>query len=168
MPDRRPGDVVAVSGTLGAAARGIARLFAEARVAGEPDPALGRALRAVDHDVRVQLRPRPPIADGALAADAGATAMLDVSDGLLLDARRIATASRVAIDLDGAAVGDRAALLGGEDHALLACFPPAAALPGGFRPIGRVREGSGVLIDSVASDEPGGWDPFAGWDGRAG
>ena len=167
----RPGDVVAISGAVGGAARGIAALFAAATIDGEPDAALGSALRAADPDVRAQLRPTPPIADGALAALAGATAMLDVSDGLVLDARRIATASGVVIDLESAAIGGRAELHGGEDHALLAAFPPHVPLPGGFRAIGTVSEASAapaVTVDGTADAAAGGWDPFAGWDGRAG
>lgn len=170
----RPGDVVAVSGVLGAAARGLTRLFREAMVDGVPDAALAAALRRGDPDVLAQLRPTPPIADGPLAALAGATAMLDVSDGLALDARRIAAASGVAIALDAAALAspgarpDPVLLDGGEDHALLATFPAGTALPGGFRAIGRVTAGSGVLVDGVPYAAAGGWDPFAGWDGGAG
>jgi thiamine-monophosphate kinase len=169
----RPGDVVAISGALGAAARGIARLFAEATLDGEPDAALGAALRAADQDVEAQLRPTPPIHDGVLAAIAGATAMLDVSDGLVLDARRIAAASGATIDLHSSAIGGAAALHGGEDHSLLATFPPEVALPGGFRVIGTVMpgtevDGAAVTVDGEADAANGGWDPFAGWDGRAG
>ena len=59
------------------------------------------ALTAAERDdLAAQLRPRPPIALGPVAAGAGATAMMDVSDGLLLDATRLADASRVSIDLD--------------------------------------------------------------------
>jgi len=170
----RVGDVVAVSGVLGAAARGLARLFAEAVVDGEPDAAAAAALRAADPEVEWQLRPRPPIADGPLAAIAGATAMLDVSDGLVTDARRIAVASGVALELGAAAIratgafGGPEILDGGEDHSLLATFPPSAVLPPGFRPIGRVVAGAGVLVDGVPSEVRGGWDPFEGWDGAAG
>jgi thiamine-monophosphate kinase len=84
-----------------------------------------------------------------------------VSDGLVLDARRIATASGVAIDLDLAAIGSLEALTGGEDHAMLACFPPLATLPTGFRIIGRVTPGEGVVVDGAPFDARGGWDPFA-------
>ncbi|KQR52747.1 thiamine-monophosphate kinase [Leifsonia sp. Leaf336] len=168
----RPGDVVAVSGRLGAAASGLRLLFAEA-VDGEgtPDPdAFARVLAAHPELIDAQLRPRPPIADGPLAADAGATAMLDLSDGLALDARRIAEASGVALDIDPAALGDDpvTALTGGEDHGLLACFPAAAVLPGGFRPLGVVRAGGGLLVGGRPFDERGGWDPYQEWDGAAG
>ena len=132
----RAGDVVAVSGDLGLAGEGIALLFARAVDAdGHPDAALAAALRPeFDAVLDAQLAPSPPIADGVRAALAGATAMLDVSDGLALDARRIAEASGVVVDLDSAAVGSRMALTGGEDHALLAAFPrgcgPAVRVPG--------------------------------------
>jgi thiamine-monophosphate kinase len=94
--------------------------------------------------------------------------MLDVSDGLAIDARRIADASGVALDLDSGAVGSPLALTGGEDHALLAAFPAGAELPGGFRPIGVVRSGHGLLVDGRPYDHRGGWDPYADWDGASG
>lgn len=181
----RPGDVLAVCGVLGAAGAGLRLLFDGAvDAAGEPDAAPLAALAATFPDfLEAQLRPSPPIAAGVAAALGGATAMLDVSDGLLLDAARIAAASGVALDLCSAALAPDAAriesavpgyagaplvLAGGEDHALLATFP-SDALPDGFRAIGAVRDGSGVLLDGVdpAVVVPG-WDPFAAWDGRAG
>ena len=61
----------------------------------------------------------------------------------------------------------RDALAGGEDHALLATFPPGVPLPGGFRPIGRVVDGAGLRIDGRDFDGRGGWDPFDGWNGGA-
>jgi thiamine-monophosphate kinase len=168
----RPGDVVAVSGDLGLAAHGLRLLF-DGGVDGDGRPDAGRAatVRArFPHAVDAQLAPRPPIADGPLAAMAGATAMLDLSDGLALDARRVATASGVAIELEASALGEDPALAldGGEDHGLLACFPPGTTLPGGFRRIGVVVEGDGVHVDGRRYDRPGGWDPYLGWDGRDG
>jgi len=174
----RPGDVVAVSGGLGLASRGLALLFERATEDGAPDEfALARLRAAASEDelaaLDAQLWPRPPIADGVLAALAGATAMLDVSDGLALDASRIARASGVALALESARIEEAAGgaercaewsvervLAGGEDHALLAAFPPDAALPGGFRAIGRVEAGSGLLVDGRPYAGPLGWDPF--------
>jgi thiamine-monophosphate kinase len=168
----RPGDVVAVSGRLGAAAEGLRLLFAEAVDDGGVPDRERFALIAAEHPeiVGAQLRPHPPVADGPLAADAGATAMLDLSDGLALDARRVAEASGVAIDLDPTALGPdlRIALTGGEDHGLFAAFPPGTALPGGFRRVGAVREGSGLYVGGRPFDERGGWDPYLEWDGAAG
>src|SRR5215211_7146396 len=106
------------------------------------------------------------------AVEAGATAMCDVSDGLLADLGHIAASSGVVVDLDraalvrtcleaagtlqqvGSALGtDPLAwvLTGGEDHALVATFPPRAALPVGWTPIGQVRKGrtAGVLVDGA-------------------
>ncbi|MBP1300006.1 thiamine-monophosphate kinase [Curtobacterium sp. 1310] len=169
----RPGDVLAVSGELGRAARGLARLFRDGVDAhGEPSRSATVASGAdTDPDVDRQRRPVPPIADGPLAATAGATAMLDLSDGLAIDAGRLARASRVTLDLDadGVAGADDLALHGGEDHGLLATFPPGVALPGGFRRIGAVVARGGA--DLVRGGEPvptTGWDPYADWDGAAG
>ncbi|CAN5208573.1 thiamine-phosphate kinase [soil metagenome] len=164
------GDTVAVSGTLGLAAEGLALLFEKAVDSdGRPDADRAAEVRALHSAaVEAQLAPRPPLRDGVIAALAGATAMLDLSDGLALDARRIAEASGVALDLSRAAISSPAALAGGEDHALLATFPPDVALPGGFRRIGVVREGSGLLVDGAPHLERGGWDPYDSWDGNAG
>jgi thiamine-monophosphate kinase len=164
----RVGDVVAVSGPLGLAASGLRLLFAEGMADGEPDEAAATALRASHPEVVVQLAPTPPIADGRLAALAGATSMIDLSDGLALDARRVAAASGVAFDLSSIAVGSRAALDDGEDHSLLATFPDGVDLPGGFRAIGRVLEGTGVLVDGIVYEARGGWDPYEDWTGGQG
>jgi thiamine-monophosphate kinase len=157
----RAGDVVAVSGALGAAAEGLRLLFE----LGEPDAATAAALR-LTHPAQLaaQLRPHPPIADGTAAALAGATAMLDLSDSLALDAARLARASGVAIAFTGVT---EAELIGGEDHSLLATFPLGTPLPGGFRAIGTVLPGDGILVDGVPF-EPRGWDPYLGWDGAGG
>lgn len=161
------GDVVAVSGLLGDAALGLHLLFERAvDASGEPDAAAASALRAeFPGPIGAQLAPSPPIADGVAAALAGATAMLDLSDGLVLDARRLALASGVAIDFDPAKTE---ALEGGESHALLATFPPGTTLPGGFRAIGRVVAGEGVLVAGAPYERRGGWDPYEGWDGAVG
>src|SRR3954470_22001052 len=139
----RPGDVVALAGRLGWAACGLAVLRR-----GFPGP---RA--AVD----AHRRPAPPYAAGPAAATAGATAMCDVSDGLLADVAHLASASGVAIDLDRAALVRACleppgplqqvaaalgadpmswVLTGGEDHALVATFPAGATLPEGWVAIG--------------------------------
>jgi thiamine-monophosphate kinase len=163
----RVGDAVAVSGALGAAAAALRVLFSEAVDAGgAPDAARAAALR---DRTAAQLAPIPPIGDGRLAALAGATAMIDLSDGLAIDAGRMAAASGVAIDFESAALGADAALAlgGGEDHSLLATFPPAVELPGGFRRIGSVVAGSGIRLDGVEHPVTG-WDPFTGWDRASG
>ncbi len=96
----RPGDVLALAGTLGRSAAGLALLGA-----GTPE---------VDREVvDVFRRPCPPLESGPRAAAAGATAMLDVSDGLLRDAGRIARAGGVVLDLlpvAGSCAQDLAAL----------------------------------------------------------
>ncbi|MBF4629989.1 thiamine-phosphate kinase [Clavibacter michiganensis subsp. phaseoli] len=192
----RPGDVIAVAGTLGMAAAGVRLLFDHARSPGPdgalvPDPALARALRASHPDaIEAQLAPVAPLTAGVAAGRAGATAMLDVSDGLLLDLGRLARASGVAVDLGSGALADDArrvaaahaslppaaldlVLTGGEDHALVAAFPAGATLPDPFRAIGVVAapgpDGPTVTVDGApyaGPDTPlGGWDPYADWDG---
>ncbi|MFT4028838.1 MAG: thiamine-phosphate kinase [Protaetiibacter sp.] len=167
----RAGDLVMVCGELGLAARGLDLLFAEGiDASGVPDAAAAASLRpAFDRELDAQLAPSPPIGAGVAAALAGATAMIDVSDGLALDARRLAEASGVVLDLDSAAVGSPLALTGGEDHALLATFPAEAAAPSGFRRIGVVRAGvPGLHLDGRSYDARGGWDPYTDWDGGVG
>ncbi|SDG74867.1 thiamine-phosphate kinase [Klenkia brasiliensis] len=154
----RPGDVVAVAGRLGWSACGWA--------------VLRRGFTSPHAAVAAHRRPEPPYAAGPAAADAGATAMCDVSDGLLADAGHIADASGVVLHLDrgtlesfvdpagplaqvAAAVGGNPlgwVLTGGEDHALLATFPAAADLPAGFVRIGVVEDGAPrVLVDGVGA-----------------
>jgi thiamine-monophosphate kinase len=163
-----------VRGTLGRSAAGLALLQA-----GRPevDPGL----------VRAHLRPDPPVLAGREAALAGATAMIDVSDGLVLDLGRLADASGVTIDLDGdsgplverrealrpaaesllGADGSALAwswvLTGGEEHALVACFPGGGP-PEGWEVVGTVQhrlEGwPPVLVDAWWDDSSGGWDHF--------
>lgn len=96
--------------------------------------------------------------------------MMDISDGLALDARRMAAASAVTIALDGAALGDspQRALAGGEDHALLATFPPGM-LPSGFRIIGTAApQGEHELLVDGAPADVSGWDPYRDWDSASG
>jgi thiamine-monophosphate kinase len=168
----RAGDVVALAGNAGLAAAGLRLLFDEGVDAdGNPDSEAAAAVRAREPErVGAQLAPTPPISSGVAAAVAGATAMLDVSDGLALDAARVARASGVCIDLHRDALGEdvESALRGGEDHALLATFGANATLPDGFRAIGRVLDGAGVTLDGQAVSGVLGWDPYVGWDGRSG
>jgi len=135
----RPGDRLAVSGPLGAAAAGLALLKAGGRAATE---LLGRfpGLAAAHR------RPQPALAMGVALARAGATAMIDVSDGLAGDALHLAESSRVGVEVHDAAVPlapgvtGTAALLGldplelalggGEDFVLAAALPRAADLGG--------------------------------------
>ncbi|PKQ35962.1 MAG: thiamine-phosphate kinase [Actinobacteria bacterium HGW-Actinobacteria-11] len=167
----RPGDVVAVAGELGHAAHGLAVLFGRFRDGDVPvavDPAMLAAGESAA--VAAQLRPSPPIGLGAVAASAGASAMMDVSDGLALDARRMAAASEVTIALDRATLGDdpERAIAGGEDHALLATFS-ADVLPPGFRAIGRVLpRGEEDLLCDGSPVEVSGWDPYRDWDSVSG
>lgn len=154
----RPGDVVAIAGRQGWAAAGLA--------------VLARGFRSPRVLVEAHRRPEPPYAAGAQAAKAGATAMIDVSDGLLADVGHIAEASGVAVDIEqgvfeipeplqavGAALGAdpmRFILAGGDDHALVATFPSDVGLPEGWSRIGRVSAGSGVTVDGAEYEGPRG------------
>lgn len=157
----RPGDIVAVAGELGPAADGLRRLFAgerpDERPGERPDEQATESL--ADRSMRLQLRPEPPVAAGVLAAVAGATSMIDVSDGLALDAARVASASGVTFDLDPAVTD---VLGAGEDHALLATFPAATELPTAFVHIGWVhpRGAEPLLLDGKPIAAAPGWDPF--------
>ena len=187
----RPGDVVAIAGRLGWSAAGLALLEAGQRSV----DAVGAAAEVIG----AHCCPRPPYVLGPAAAAAGATSMIDVSDGLLADAGHIAESSAVEVHLAGSAlvpdapllmaaghlVGGRSAgsvpqagaeragswvLTGGEDHALLATFP-SAAVPDGFRVIGRIDEpgsaGPGVWLDDRRITRAGGFRHFTGPAGPA-
>ncbi|MCW2738560.1 MAG: thiamine-phosphate kinase [Nocardioides sp.] len=158
----RPGDVLALVGRQGWAAGGLA--------------VLGRGFRSPRVLVEAYRRPEPPYAEGTVAAEAGATALIDISDGLLAEAGHLAEASGVAIDVRtdafeipeplqavGAALGAdplQFILTGGDDHALLATFPDVASVPAGWHVVGEVREGEGVTVDGAAYDGPTGWTHF--------
>jgi thiamine-monophosphate kinase len=163
------GDVVAHAGRLGDAGIGLGLLFRfGVDAAGVPSRVHADALKKRHPQyVDAQLAPVPPIHLGTVAAVAGATAMMDVSDGLAIDAGRIARASTVGIDFDSAALGDQRelALGGGEDHGLLATFPPDTELPAGFRRLGTVTAQSGAVLVDGQPRAQGGWDPYRGWDG---
>jgi thiamine-monophosphate kinase len=159
----RPGDQLALAGPLGHSAAGLALLQA-----GLTEPA---AL------VASHRRPRPRYAAGPQAASLGATAMIDVSDGLLADLGHIAQASGVRMEVATAPLTDarlqaaaaalggadwlRWVLTGGEDHALAATFPAGSPLPGPWLVIGQVADGQGVTVDGSQYAGPAGWNHFA-------
>jgi thiamine-monophosphate kinase len=159
-----PGDLVAMAGRVGLAAAGYT--------------VLARGFRSPKLLVQAYRRPEPPYPAGVQAAAIGATAMIDVSDGLLADLGHIATASEVSIDLQREAFpmpGElrNAAealgvdpydwiLTGGDDHPLVATFPDGTRLPAEWRPIGYVSTGSGVTVDGKHYHGPPGWDHFRG------
>lgn len=157
----KPGDVLAVAGELGLSHRGLVAL----RGAHGDLEAIAE-LKASDGAVAHHLAPRPPIHLGVVANDAGATAMMDISDGLWMDATRMAKSSGVMIELTPDYSWDEASLMGGEDHGLLATFPAGATLPDGFVVIGAIREATGapgVVLEGVdLGSQQGGWDPFYG------
>ena len=169
----RPGDVVAVAGRLGFAAAGYTVLC--------------RGFRTPKILVDAHRRPEVPYRAGPEAALLGATAMIDVSDGLLADLGHVATASGVAIDLQKnkfplpGQIRDAATALGvdpytwlltgGDDHALAATFPAGTELPERWLEVGQVQDAEttgfsptavpAVTVDGrVFGDGVGGWDHF--------
>jgi thiamine-monophosphate kinase len=158
----RPGDVVAMAGRIGYAAAGYT--------------VLSRGFHSPRLLVDAYRRPEVPYPAGPWAARAGATAMIDVSDGLVADLGHIAEASRVAIDITAASfdipvqMRDAAGALGvdptgwllagGDDHPLVACFPPGTQLTPDWQVIGKVRAGAGVSVDGRPWTDSGGWDHF--------
>jgi thiamine-monophosphate kinase len=153
----QPGDIVALAGRIGYAAAGYT--------------VLSRGFRTPKVLVEAYRRPEVPY-----AARLGATAMIDVSDGLLQDLGHIATASVVGIDVHKGAfeipdqMRDAASALGvdpylwvlagGDDHALAATFPPGVSLPPNWRVVGSVHHGTGVTVDRRLWQGGTGWDHF--------
>jgi len=154
----RPGDTLAVAGTLGHSAAGLALLQA-----------------GMEPEDDVYRRPDPPL---AAAIGCGATALMDISDGLLRDAGRLARASHVTLAFDALSPDETVmhaaqrlgrpelalqwTLSGGEDHSFLAAFP-RKAVPEGFVPVGQVIPAGehAVLVAGRAPLGPTGWDHFA-------
>lgn len=154
----RPGDLIVVAGELGLSGSGLALL-----AAGRHPVAFLREHN--ERIIRAHVAPEAPVHLGPALADAGATSMLDVSDGLALDAGRIARASGVTLRFNTSALESFDAeidpvLYGGEDHALLATLPPDASIPEGVRVLGEVVAGAArVTLDDAVLQERG-WDPF--------
>ncbi|HEU4910067.1 MAG TPA: thiamine-phosphate kinase, partial [Propionibacteriaceae bacterium] len=162
----RPGNVVAIHGRLGWAAAGLA--------------VLGRGFRSPRVLVDAQRVPQVSYGSGAVAAQAGATSMIDISDGLLADLGHLAQASGVLIDLrqDALPVAEPLQAVaaatgadpytfiftGGDDHALAATFLDPKSVPEGWLVVGRVEEADhdqiGVLVDGAVWQTPAGFDHF--------
>jgi thiamine-monophosphate kinase len=135
----RPGDLLAVTGELGGAAAGLLLLDAETRERSQIHPDSGQNYDR-NRLVERQLEPRPRLAAGRALAATGATAMIDLSDGLGGDAGHLAEASGVRLEIEAAAlplasgVAEIAAAAGkdplelaaggGEDYELLVALPP--------------------------------------------
>jgi thiamine-monophosphate kinase len=159
----RPGDTLFVTGPLGAAAGGLVLLKA------------GRAGEDADLE-RAHRRPRPRLAEGEVARRAGASAMIDISDGLASDVCHLADASGVGIVIERVPVavgvnryGDNAeaaALGGGEDYELLFAAPEPEAMEAAFADAGltvplRVGRCTDDPAERRLRDEP---LPALGWE----
>jgi thiamine-monophosphate kinase len=145
----RPGDVLVVTGPLGAAAAGLY--------------ALEHGLDGFDDLVERHRRPPLRLAEGRELGKV-AHALVDLSDGILSDAARIAERSgcKVVVDVDRVPrasrieeVADLPFWAMGEDYELLAAVAPEHAQVGGFLIVGHVEEGTGV-----EPPDPLGWDAF--------
>jgi thiamine-monophosphate kinase len=169
-----PGDTVFVTGPLGGAAGGLLLLD-------EPD--LSKAVSAPDALRHAYCRPWPRVREGLCLGEAGVSAMMDISDGLLLDATRMGAASEatIQIDLDAIPVAPglielgrecgfdsrRVAASGGDDYELLVSARPESAQAArdagvSLTPVGRVLDGPARLrvTDAGIEIEPGdlGWE----------
>jgi thiamine-monophosphate kinase len=179
----KAGDLLVLTGEVGAAAAGRLLLDDPDLATAVPESTAAR-LRAR------QLDPSPRLRSGRALAEAGARAMIDLSDGLAGDALRIAEASGVELQIEAGAlplaegVAEIAAaagrdplelaVSGGEDYELLAALPPerlreaservGAAAETGLTPIGEVRPGRGVEIRLPGGGllESRGYDHFVG------
>ncbi len=169
------GDLAGRAAVLRSGARAGARIAVAGRL-GHSAAGFALCSGGIDgfDDLRLRHRvPQPPYGQGRVAADAGADAMIDVSDGLVADLRHVAEASAVTLDLSTdalaaelpplAGAGEAAGvdpwswvLGGGEDHALVAAFP--GPVPPGWRIIGHVLDGPArVLVDGRP------WHGYPGW-----
>jgi thiamine-monophosphate kinase len=164
----RPGDRLVVTGWLGGAAAGL-RLAARRSWTDDERDALRR-----------QVRPTPRVGEAGVLASSGATAMIDVSDGLALDLSRICAASGVGARLalpgipSHPAATAEEALTGGEDYELLASLPSEDAVATARRQlidafgvplaeIGAIIEEGIVAVDERGEErplDPEGWDHF--------
>lgn len=158
-----PGDVLVVTGELGAAAAGLEILDnpnLDADFAFNPSIAPIKTKSARDELLSRQLEPLPRLAAGRGLAGAGATAMIDVSDGLGGDAAHIAAASGVGLRIEAEAVPRAGGLdqlaatlardpwqfvLGGEDYELLASIPPQRV----DEAVKSVRSSEGVALTRI-------------------
>jgi thiamine-monophosphate kinase len=145
-----PGDELVVTGPLGAAAAGFY--------------AMAHGLSGFDRLVERQVRPVFRLDEGRLLART-AHALIDISDGILRDAARVAERSGVRLVIDPDAVpmaegiervADRPFWTMGEDYELLAALTPEDARANGFPVVGRVEEGAGVEPELPSA----GWDAF--------
>lgn len=158
----RPGDRLFVTGPLGSSAAGLRLLSGGDRSTREDSGPLTSAYR----------RPVARIREGEVARLSGATAAIDISDGLAADLRQLATASGVGASLDALPIAEGAteqeALGGGEDYELLLATPDPEGLVGGFVAAG-LRTPSAI---GWCTPEPAGFTLFgrpldpAGWRHR--
>ncbi len=167
----RAGDALWVTGIIGRAGAGLKFLDRpELRIDTDPsgwsvdDETRQQVLddrrkqaREEERCIEAYLRPMPRLAEGRALAEQ-ATAMMDVSDGLLIDARRMAEASGLAvrIDLDAVpVVGERmAAVTAGDDYELLFALPAGVEPPVSATRIGSFASGSGLTLRDASGPVP--------------
>jgi thiamine-monophosphate kinase len=136
----RPGDRVVVTGSLGGSAAGL-RVSSQRSWSDDERDALRRSMRPV-----------PRVGEASILSAHGATAMMDVSDGLTIDLSRLCRASGVGARLEVGHVpvhpasSVHEALGGGEDYELLATLPDSDAVAGAAKD---VHEGFGVSLSDI-------------------
>lgn len=172
----RPGDLLYITGALGGAAAGLARLGELAAAAKRRPPSIGKSLLPL---LAAHLYPQPRIAQGLRLQQRGwATAALDVSDGLSTDLMHLCEESDVAAEVDAAALPVHPlatleqALHGGEDYELLFTAAPTARLPRAIagvpvtrigRIVGKARSGPAITLRTPDGPRPlqaHGWEHF--------
>jgi thiamine-monophosphate kinase len=149
-----PGDGVYLTGPVGLSAAGLRQLR--------------QGVTEFTAGVAAYRRPTPVVAAGLAAKQAGATAMIDVSDGLCADLGHLAGASGVGVVLDDVPVGEGAtleeALTGGEDYVLVFTAADEARVAGAFAGVGPVTRIGVCTADPAERTVGGRRFPSGGWE----
>jgi len=153
----KPGDLVAVSGTLGGSSAGF--------------KSLSGGYDTSDSLKQKHLRPQPRFdLVGTPEFAVACTSLIDISDGLASELSHLAEKSRVGFEIQSANIPlhDEATLhdglYGGEDYELLATFMPGASIPDGFTVLGRVTDSGLTMVHADGEREtlqPQGFDHFS-------
>ncbi len=167
----RPGDGIWVTGPLGASAAGlrVLRLAHQSAGPGGRPTSLLQGLTPTEQSLATaHARPRPALAEGRAARQAGATAMTDVSDGLGVDLGWIADASGVGFELATVPMAPGASLAeamgGGEDFVLVFTAPSAGRVEEAFAGLAAPTRIGTCVADPGRRLLDGAPLPAAGWE----